>query len=244
MPSIKTSAQLKNAIAGYMQRLPSVFVRGTVPDQIDLLLVAMNNARLYAERLIDFELSKSTVDFPETTLTEGTELENAVLHGTTTPAEVKKVTVPYLPLADGTYYPVDLWTKRTWSDRIKRRFESAKPTDSSDFAQITEVPFTVIQHGTTLFVVPADTTAVQSPFTLSADCFLWLPDYVDGTETDFLINHCFDWMMFYSVHQLNFYLKEDERVALAQSVLNDTWAAVVRWNDELHKANTDDVDLD
>lgn len=240
-----TSAQLKTAVAGFMQRDPSVFIRGTGVSQVDVLLLAMNNARLYAERLVDFELAKDQVDFPDVSLTDGVDMSTAVLHGTTTPADVKKIVVPYLPLADGTNYPVDLWTKRAWSDKLKRRYESARPTDTSDYAQLTEAPFVVIQNGTTLMVAPADTTAFpSSTFTLSADCYLWLPTYVTGTESDFLLDKCFDWMLFYCVSQLNFFLKEDERVQLSAAILKDTWDALVNWNNTLMTANTDDIDLD
>lgn len=242
---LKTSSQLRTSVAGFMQRDPSVFVRGTGIDAVDLLYLVMNNARLYAERLVDLELSRREVQFANVSLTDGVFMGQATLKGTDIPVRVKKIITPWLPLADGNYYPIDLWTKRAWSEKLKRRFESARPTDTSDYAEMTEAPFVLIQNGTKLFVAPADATAFPSnTFTLMADAFVWLPDYVEGNENDFLLDNCFDWMLFYCVSQLNFFLKEDERVQLSASLLKDTWEALVKWNNELMIANTDDTNLD
>lgn len=46
--------QLKTLIAAYLHKEASSFVKGTGADQVDLLLVALNNARKSAEREHDF----------------------------------------------------------------------------------------------------------------------------------------------------------------------------------------------
>ena len=240
-----TAAQLRTAVAGFMQRDPAVFVRGDV----DLLLVATNNARLYAERRVDFELSKVDVLVPNVDLLNGANITTAVLRSDgTTPVRIKKIITPFLGLNNGqgpAAYPVDLWTRKKWNDRVKARYEAARPTDTEDFAFITDAPFVVIQDGNTVFVAPPDVSAFPiNPFPLWFNVVQWLPPYVDGTENDFVLDNCFDWMMFYCISQLNFYLKEDERVSLSATMLKDTWDSLVTWNNELIKSATDDVDLD
>lgn len=264
-----TQSMLATAVAGFLQRDPSTFLRGTggltqlldaagnlmldaggqpimvpVTVTLDLLLQACNNSRLYAERVIDFTFAAATVTIPSVDLKNGASLDTAILTGTMTSVRVKKIITPFLGMADGTQYPVDLWTKKKWNDRIKRRFEGARPTDSTNYAFITDSPFVVIQNGNTVFVTPADSTAFQNNFPIYLDCLTWLPPYVNGTENDFLLDSCFDWMMYRSIYELNFFLKEDERVQIAEKLMTDSWNAVIKWNNELIAANVDDVDLD
>lgn len=244
----KTSAQLKVAVAGFMQRDPSTFVRTVGSTTWDVLLQALNNSRLYAERLIDFELAKGAIQIDGVTATGGGLLTNAKLFGTNTAASVKKILTPFLPINSAAQqFPVDLATKRSWNDRVKRRFEGARPTDTSDFAEITDAPFQLVQQGNVIMVTPPDTTALPSvSFTVYADALLWLPDYTSaGTENDFLLDFCFDWLMYHSIQELNFFVKEDERVQLSSAMVKDAWNAIVKWNTELVYSTADDIgDLD
>ena len=240
-----TAAQLRTAVAGFMQRDTTVFVRGDV----DLLLVAVNNARLYAERRVDFELSKIDVVLPVVDLLNGADLSTAVLAtDLTTPVRVKKIITPFIGLHGGAgpgNYPVDLWSRKKWNDRVKMRWEAARPTDTEDYAFITDAPFVVVQDGSLVFITPPDSSAFTvNPFPLWFNVVRWLDPYVDGTENDFLLDNCFDWMMFYCISQLNFFLKEDERVNLSAKMLADTWDSLVKWNNELIMSSVDDVDLD
>lgn len=238
-----TANLLKATVASFMQRDPAVFSRTVSSLTIDLLLQAANNARLYAERRIDFELSKVDVDIPAVDINNGGNLANAVLHGTATAVAVKKIITPYLPMADGTQYPVDLWDRKKWDDRVKARYEKQRPTDPSMLVRLTTAPFVVIQTGNTVFVAPNDASQFTTSFTLYCNVVRWLPAYTAGTETDFLLDNCFDWMLFYCISQLNFYLKEDERVMISDKMLNDTWDSMVKWNNELIMSSVDTTDL-
>jgi len=210
----------------------------------DLILQACNNARLYAERKIDFELSVNTVTIPAVDRFNGASLNTAVLYGTSTSANVKKIRTPFVAMANGHQFPVDLWTKKKWNDRLKARYEGARPTDTSDYACITDSPFVVVQDGFNIFVAPADSNSLLGTFPVYLDCWLWLPPYVNGTENDFLLDNCFDWMMYRCIYELNFFLKEDERVELSTKLMGDSWDAVIKWNDQLINTAVDDTDLD
>jgi hypothetical protein len=65
-----------------------------------------------------------------------------------------------------------------------------------------------------------------------------------GTESDFLLVNCFDWLMYRCIYELNFFLKEDERVILSDKLMNEAWLALVEWNNQLIASAVDDVDLD
>ena len=240
----QTSAQLKVAVAGFLQRDPAVFLRS--PDT-DLLLNACNNARLYAERRVDFELAVTQVHIPGMTLNEGGSLLSAVLASDdTTPVAIKKIRTPYIPLHHpGHYFPVCLTSKKKWDDRIKVRWEGAHPHDRADFAYLTDSPFEVVQSGNSVFIAPPNARMYNAgTLTIAADVIAWLPRYVDGTEEDFLLDFCFDWLTYRAVQELNFYLKEDERVQISASFVKEAWDALVIWNNELQASAVDDTNLD
>jgi len=79
---------LVTAVASFMGRERSTFIR----NGFDVLLQACNNARLYAERQIDFELSRVSIAIPNVSLANGGSLDDAVLFSDlSTPVSVKKI---------------------------------------------------------------------------------------------------------------------------------------------------------
>ena len=265
-------------MSGFLHRDPAVFVRTSVSgvtgyltdeqgnritdsdgnpivittptsEPFDLLYNAINNARLYAERRIDFELSLQQCLVHGVTLSNGGQLTNAVLMSdNVTPVRIKKIRTPYLPLHDSTegkYFPVDLMSKKKWDDRVKARWEGAHPNDRADFAYISDCPYCLVQQGNTIFIAPPNARAFrEGTLTIALDAITWLPDYVDGTETDFILDNCFDWLMYRAIYELNFFLKEDDRVQISTSMMTDAWNAIVIWNNELQASSVDDTTLD
>jgi|ERR1043165_862082 hypothetical protein len=239
--------ELRLAVAGFLQRKPEDFLRGAgSDDEVDLLTLACNNARLWAERQIDFEKSKVAVDLPNVSLVDGADLGDAVLHSDgSTPVRVKKIRTPFLPLTGTSIFPVDLLTKKAWDNRIKARFEHIRPNSVTIIPTVTNLPYAVIQDGDLIFVAPPDSTTFPSGVVnVYLDVIQWLDDYTDVDQTDFLLDFAFDWLMYRAIYELNFFLKEDERVSLSTKLIGDAWNAVVKWNQELVEANTDDANLD
>jgi hypothetical protein len=62
-------------------------------------------------------------------------------------------------------------------------------------------------------------------------------------ENDFLLDNCFDWLMYRAIWELNFFLKEDERVNIDRDLINESWQAVQSWNENLINLATDNSDL-
>jgi hypothetical protein len=75
------------------------------------------------------------------------------------------------------------------------------------------------------------------------DVFKWMDSYVNGTETDFLLDYCFDYMLFRTISELNYFLKEDQRVALSTQVVKDAWESLKAWNAMIVE-QSDDVTLE
>jgi hypothetical protein len=49
--------------------------------------------------------------------------------------------------------------------------------------------------------------------------------------------------MYRAIWELNFFLKEDERVSLDRDLINESWEAVKSWNENLINLATDNSDL-
>jgi len=238
-----TVADLRAAVCGFMRRKSDDFKVG----DFDICLRAMNNARLYAERLIDFELARQQVVVPRVSITDGGSLDTAYLYGGDPVADVvrvkkiKKVFLAY-SFGDGTY-PVPFIGRDAYVNRVRMRYDK---TDLEDPVDVTDLPVVVSQMGRTIFVSPAlkcDGGTVD----IYLDAICWLDDYTSTDEdqqTDFLLDYCFDWLMYRSIFELNFFLKEDERVALSSELVADAWNAVIRWNGNLISQEVEDVSLD
>jgi len=309
----KTANNLMSAVAGFLQRDRAVFNRAGVWDN---LLQACNNARLQTERLIDFELSRVSVQVLNVSLTTGGSLTSATLLDGTTAVAVKKIIYPFLTFVNGVgSFPIDLMSRDRWLDRQHRRFVNAMPTDQVDKILQTNAPLALVQQANTIYVVPADSrTLGGDTITVYLDVYKWLPSYgattitgsatsttanklvatagsfitnlaqigavvtntttgatalvvavdsatsltlnsdifVSGNaysivtvqENDFLLDYCFDWLMYAAVEELNFFLKEDERVAISKEVTQRAWEGVVRWNTNFIKQGVNDTNLD
>lgn len=250
MSELRTVGTLRQAIAGFMRRSETSFVTtgpGVTPP-FDALNKAINNARLYAERQIDFELSRVSVDVPNVSLTNGGSLNNAVIHGGVEKVSVKKIIRPFLAFIDGSgTFPIGFMTRDKWLARVQRRYENAVPTNKARESRIQSTPLVLIQQGTIIYVTPQDSSVIGSDnFTVFLDVFRWLDDYEGDqlSHTDYLIQYCFDWLMYRSIWELNFYLKDDERVILSETLIKSAWDAIIKWNANLIELAVDDGDLD
>jgi hypothetical protein len=238
----RTYKDLREAVAAFMHRDPQAFAsRGS-----DLLANAINNARLYAERLIDFEFCKTQVVISCSTTVGGDIADAKLLVDNTTPIRVKKVGRCFLAFSDGSgYFTIDMITYDHWINITRSRNDSVKPTDPADWSQITDAPPSFVQYGSTFFIAPSDPKWLGgTTFNVYLDCWRWLDDYDDDLQTDFLLQNCFDWLMYRSIYELNFFLKEDERVQLSEKLMSDSWSAIIRWNSNIIEQATSDVNLD
>src|SRR5204863_1721606 len=104
-----TANDLMTATASFMGRERSTFIK----NGFDVLLQACNNARLYAERSVDFELSRISVEIPNVSLTDGASLDDAVLYSDhTTPVSVKKIKKAFIAFFGNTNtFPISFYSR-------------------------------------------------------------------------------------------------------------------------------------
>lgn len=106
---------------------------------------------------------------------------------------------------NGTRIPLDVNTKRGLLDRemeLRRRGNRRMNGNQDNLIQPGRVE--VVIHGNRVSLVPAVTEAV----TLFMDCFIWMDDYTEDTDTDFFVQHGTQYMIWAALCELNKLVKQ------------------------------------
>ena len=211
---MSTFGQMKKAVAAFVKRTPT----SMTIDGFDAIGNAINSARKYSERLVDFEHCRvqAKVDIGP----DGADIGQITdLSGN--PLSVKTIKNAFIPAEDGTPVRLKLLTRVSHLEA---------PT----------WPLALVQSGTRLYL----TSRPSVPETVNLDVIRWLPDYVNDNDTDFLLQHCFDYMTLRSVEMLNLFLKEDLRIPINHQLLEQAWRTVRIWDASLLNASSDAAALD
>jgi hypothetical protein len=239
-------SEFKTIVAAYANRELASFVQG-VPA-VDLLLRATNNAKKWAQRQLDFELARDSVVVQVDAVNGGLLTEAVLQSDTSTVAVINRIERAYLQYSSGGYRPIDFMTKARWASVNKRRWECAgtgnDPLNERALPTSVNYPQAIVQQGQVLFFSPIPTGAVEgTTLTIALDVIRWLPDYSDANTTDFFLEHCADWLMYRTLRELNFFLKDGQRVQVTDQLVNESWTSVVEWNGSINNF-TDDNSLD
>jgi len=199
--------EFKALVAGYANRSVASFVRD---DGTDILLIAINEAK--REGQLEHDFAATLVDGFITTGVDGAELSTTVTtYGGATALDVKKL--------------LRVWQCGGTGKRLKEiplQFQGVESRlrPSEDEEDITAKR--AWQRGTKLFVSGFGVT------TFLIEVAKWMPDYdASVVTTDFFITRYITWMKLRSLYQLNFYLKEDQRVNITQAALREAWDKVM-----------------
>jgi len=240
--------EFKSLVAGYMNRDASAFVVTSATGQnTDLLLLAANNAKLYAQRKMLFEWAKGPLLFTAHP-TAGVNWGTGRLYGTDIFVGVRHLLRASILNADGTRMPVDMVTIETCVQDAKRQGEYM-PKQVMNYSYSSASRPRVVLSGTILYVEGMDTT---TNIDVVCDGHYWLVPYQDQPQgnpsswpgkTDFFITYCTDWMLYRSIQELNLFLKEDQRQPISMRFVDDAWETVRTWNSNLANT-TDDLSLD
>jgi ribosomal protein S9 len=176
-----TLSALKEAVAKLLQSTTSAFVS----NGVDLLLVAINNAKNYAQQRYDFERARTSVSVSVNT-TSGGSLANAVtVDGLSRAVVVKKVEAAFLSYQGTTNRPCRFVSKKGQVADAGRRYEGLEyaPSQASPLSvgsgYATEMPL-IVQQNQILFLYPNATGLFGgAAATVYLDVVEWLPDYVD-----------------------------------------------------------------
>lgn len=239
----RTFTHLRHAVAGYMNRDTESLVWGG----FNCLDQAINDAHQWVQRMHIFERASMEVTVPDVSLENGASLSTAVRRGTTDPVLVRALRAAWLPSVNGGELPVNIVRRETWVARRKRMNDSVLSVTDVPSDTITGItlPVEVVLHGEIIHLSSANPAILNNATTtdIHFDAIEWLPDYEEPDDTDLFVTYLFDLMVLRSVHYLNFFLKEDQRVSISQSAWNEVWESALRWDSSLAH-NSSPVTLD
>lgn len=234
--------EFKLQVAAYMNREAASFKKGT----LDLLDRAINMARRHAEREHNFELARCSVKVT-VNLTSGGTLDSAVdFDDEETLVEVKRIERAFLPVSNGAYAPIELAGRGKHMERLKRSFSGAQSLVEMIGLSVWVPNFSLSQQGGKIYLHPSGSslyngaTAVE----VALDVVRFLPPYASDDDEDFLLTNAEDWLLFRSIFELNFFLKEDERVPVSARALQEAWESVVKWDAQIVNGAVDDTTLE
>lgn len=279
-------ADFKQAAAAFVGREPEYFcINSDGSPGPDKLLIAINNAKAFLQRQIDFEYARTWVALTYVTTIgagEGIKLQDAVRQYTACPVNVKKVLNMFTTDGFARLLPLRQKTFRTVTEMIRGSFDRNEnlwvPDCRPTVGQLTgNTAWTAVwghtfrdpiyyQHGRTIFLYPKpngwdqanqNTPAVPNiPFV--ADVVEFLPPYenagtgsedqtstVDGKDladpyiTDFLLDDCYDYLLWRTIVELNVFLKDDDQVGVSQTKMTEALENIRAWNADLINAGYD-----
>jgi len=201
----------KNYVAGYMNRVATDFV----VNGVDILADAINDARRAAQRDIDFVACQCQGFM--TIANGGTSLSTMkTTPGGATSIAVKKVKAVWTYANNGGVY------QRTGQLLpVANHTELVTELVTMEGVGSASTKGYFYQQGETLFMVS------QGPVDVLCDVVKWMPDG-SGTSEDFLLTDYKDYILLKTVEQLNFFVKEDQRVQISQGAMRDRLDSVLR----------------
>lgn len=248
-----TLERLKGQIATYLQNKVDDYVR----NRVDLLLEAINEAQQGAQQLYDFEYSKVVVD-ASVDLTTGVPISPLMLHGTTTPVDVKKVLRAYVGSETQGFRPLKFINRESQFKDVMQRWAGIPtpfaPAQRDAPAYPSFYELYLVQQGQTLFLYPdATTTSAQSPFPVVLDVIRYWPEYDDTQlrlpNVDWLMEFGDSFIKWSAVCQLNTFSKEfvprqEGNVGPPTDLRDEAWKDLLAWDAQLVTTGDSSVNLD
>jgi hypothetical protein len=184
----------KKLVSDYMNRDSTLFDSNS-SSQVDKLLLAINNAKSYSQRKLQFELARTTVAVV-IDKDVGGDLSTAVGVDSGDPIRIQNLERAFLPSTDGvTFYPVDITNRNSNIKDLQRLVENIFDPRLNNV--ITPPSFAkIVRFGNKVYVAPWD-TRLYTTQTLTArfDVVQWMPPYgsaVVGTATSTSAFHLVD----------------------------------------------------
>lgn len=236
-----TLGTFRNMLAGYMGRDAGTFV----VNNVNLLDRAINQARKWAERQHRFECARESVVIRGVSGTDGAALSQAVLiTDEDTSVSVRTIERAYLPFPSGEgQFEIEVWSRDADMRDVGRRYKGLENTDSTTQpSSVNNGPMRLVRHNDLVYVSPRWTGAATRDVFM--DVVKWMEDYVQEDDTDFFLDHCEDFMLLRGVAQLNFMLKEDQRVNISAAAMSQSWETVLKVDNDAVTGASDDANLD
>jgi len=231
-----TYANFKDSVISYLNRSAAVVVTG---GNVDLVLLAMNDARRAAQREYSFEMNATQAFVQLSMLGKSLMTDFRTAPSGTTVTMVKRIDALWeyttTTIASTTvYYPtqsIELRRKHALRDHVPSDPNAAALTAPtiSTFAYL---------QGQKLFH-----TNLTTQTWVLADVIEFQGDHKGGTVEDIWLLYFTDWLRMATLASLNLWLKDNERTAIDQALLGGLWQSVKKFDAE-QSISTDDLSLD
>lgn len=217
---------LREAILGCVSRAKSSFQAGG-QNFADL---AINNAVIYAQRNWDFQFLFGDVSVlcnPRGSMLSAVDECNC-------PVKLKRI-VKAFGLAEPTGH------RDLAIPYLSRGSQVSDHTMANRNSCLGYDGIKVVHTGENVYLspAPADPTAYKLHFY----AVRWLPRLTRDTDTNFLFEYGFDFLMYRSIVELNFFIKEDERFGVNTKLLNDAWGSLTAWDVTLVSPTETEIEL-
>ena len=218
---------------------------------ISVLTQAINDAKRAAQREFDFRLSQVR-GFINTSA-----FGNSLTNTTVDPTAISPTYINVLSVISAWRYAT-IATGPTTNDYIRtqkynfiveRDLRNFIPPRMDALKEPNILPVSYKQRvyvkGNTIYC-----TGIPNPVTVGGqvsiwiDVIQWLPDYVNPTDSDFFITLYTDWFVLKVIQQLNFYLKEDQRIQISAAIVAEKWNSVLALENRVNDGNDCGDNLD
>ena len=198
--------QLKTLVAAYLEKDPVSFIKGTGTSQVDVLLVALNNARRNAERLFNYShlMAYTGLTLP----VAGAQLTDAFLVADDSEVKVKEVLDWYIRASDRDV-PIKIMSKKLQTTlALQHSYDGSLPLDKDyryrgdddlgAYQGLPKVPY-LIKRGNYITVHPLN----SGELSLRMNSNLWADDYTDDADEDWFCINGSDYLMWQAIIEVN-----------------------------------------
>lgn len=208
-----TVAQIKEVVAGYLQKSTTDFVKGSGATEIDLLLLALNNARKTAERFHDFAACRKRGYF---SVTNGaTDWQSPTWFSGSGTA--RKIKTWYERVsggsAAGAYGGVDRVMRKLTQDQVaklyaREDYQEAPLWTTERYLSDASSPVArdpllgqnyIVTEGNNFYFYPQSTTTKV----IVVDAFFWWPAWTLGTTTDWWTENADEFLIWQTMVEAN-----------------------------------------
>lgn len=191
---------------------------------VNLVTVAANMAKAEAQRRHNFKMARTTAYL--TTNLDGVELSEAKSSPDgATSVDIKVVEQAWLYGMNGS---IPRRTRRipscTLGD-LRQEYGTSSVNDlrsASSAVMGSDIQWYI--QGTKIYTLNGENTAI------ALDVIQWMPEYT-GSNSDFFLKYHYDWLIMATVEKLNLFLKEDQRVAITNTKMEQAWKSVAYLDD-------------
>lgn len=214
---------MRQTVLACVSRIGASFNTGTA----NFVDTAINNAIIYAQRRCEFEWNKCVVHVlcnPTGSIMSGFD-END------NPVKVKRIIKAFGLQDPGLDANKSL-------PYLSRTSQIADDTQR-DHNHCPSPGARVIHDGQKLYITPRP----EGEHTLYFYAIKWMPRLVKEQDTNFLLDYGFDFIMYRSIIELNFFLKEEERFQVSTTMVADAWNSLTAWDASLISPTETEIEL-